>query len=122
VSKAIHWQWLATCACQGFWRADAVGKSKRTNMKSAYELAMEKLQKESPDSELSAEQKAEIAELDNLYQSKLAEREVFLGGKIEEAKLAGDLEAHQQLERELISDRKTLEAELEEKKEAVRNR
>ncbi len=90
-------------------------------MKSAYELAMEKLQKESPDQTLSEEKKAEIAELDNLYQSKLAEREVFLGGKIEEAKLAGDLEAHQQLERELTSDRKTIAAELEEKKEAVRN-
>ncbi|MDP7011222.1 MAG: hypothetical protein QF685_07575 [Verrucomicrobiota bacterium] len=110
-----------TCVCQVFWRADAAGKSKRINVKSAYELAMEKLQKESPDSELSEEQKAEIAELDNLYQSKLAEREVFLGGKIEEAKLAGDLEAHQQLERELTSDRKTIAAELEEKKEAVRN-
>mgnify|MGYP001471213776 FL=1 len=90
-------------------------------MKSAYELAMEKLQKESPAQTLSEEKKAEIAELDNLYQSKLAEREVFLGGKIEEAKLAGDLEAHQQLERELTSDRKTIAAELEEKKEAVRN-
>ena len=90
-------------------------------MKSAYELAMEKLQKESPGSKLSAEQKSEIAELDNLYQSKLAEREVFLGGKIEEAKLAGDLEAHQQLERELNSDRKTIAAELEEKKEEIRN-
>jgi len=90
-------------------------------MKSAYELAMEKLQKESPDQTLSEEKKAEIAELDNLYQSKLAEREVFLGGKIEEAKLAGDLEAHQQLERELTSDRKTIAAELEEKKESVRN-
>ena len=91
-------------------------------MKSAYELAMEKLQKESPAQTLSEEKKAEIAELDNLYQSKLAEREVFLGGKIEEAKLAGDLEAHQQLERELTSDRKTIAAELEEKKEEVRNR
>jgi ATP-dependent protease ClpP protease subunit len=90
-------------------------------MKSAYELAMEKLQKESPAQTLSEEKKAEIAELDNLYQSKLAEREVFLGGKIEEAKLAGDLEVHQQLERELTSDRKTIAAELEEKKEAVRN-
>ena len=90
-------------------------------MKTAYELAMEKLQDEAPIPKLSDEQKAEIAELDNLYQSKLAEREVFLGGKIEEAKLIGDLEAHQQLERELSSDRKTLAAELEEKKEAVRS-
>ena len=91
-------------------------------MKSAYELAMEKLEKESPVPKVTDEMKAELAELDNLYQSKLAEREVFLGGKIEEAKLIGDLEAHQQLEHELSSDRKTLAAELEEKKEAVRNR
>ena len=58
-------------------------------MKSAYELAMEKLQKESPDQSLSDEKKAELAELDNLYKSKLAEREVFLGGKIAEAEATG---------------------------------
>ena len=91
-------------------------------MKTAYELAMEKLQDEAPIPKLSDEQKAEIAELDNLYQSKLAEREVFLGGKIAEAELAGEFEALEQLQRELSSDRKTLAAELEEKKEAVRNR
>ena len=68
-----------------------------------------------------AAREAELAELDNLYQSKLAEREVFLGGKIAEAELAGDFEALEQLQRELISDKKTLAAELEEKKEAVRN-
>lgn len=90
-------------------------------MKTAYELAMEKLQDEAPIPKLSDEQKAEIAELDNLYQSKLAEREVFLGGKIAEAELAGEFEALEQLQRELSSDRKTLAAELEEKKEAVRN-
>ena len=90
-------------------------------MKSAYELAMEKLQKESPDQTLSEEKKAELAELDNLYKSKFAEREVFLGGKIAEAEAVGDFEALEQLQRELASDRKTLEAELEEKKGQVRN-
>ena len=90
-------------------------------MKTAYELAMEKLQDEAPVPKLTDEQKAEIAELDNLYQSKLAEREVFLGGKIAEAELAGEFEALEQLQRELSSDRKTLAAELEEKKEAVRS-
>ncbi len=90
-------------------------------MKSAYELAMEKLGKESPVPKVTDDMKAELAELDNLYQSKLAEREVFLGGKIAEAELAGDFEALEQLQRELISDKKTLAAELEEKKEAVRN-
>ncbi len=92
------------------------------DMKSAYELAMEKLQKESPDQSLSDEKKAELAELDNLYKSKLAEREVFLGGKIAEAEASGDLEALEQLQRELTSDKKTLESELEEKKEEVRSR
>jgi len=90
-------------------------------MKSAYELAMEKLQKESPDQTLSEEKKAELAELDNLYKSKFAEREVFLGGKITEAEATGDFEALEQLQRELASDKKTLEAEMKEKKETIRN-
>jgi len=90
-------------------------------MKSAYELAMERLQKESPDQSLSEEKKAELAELDNLYKSKLAEREVFIGGKIAEAEATGDFEALEQLHRQLTSDKKTLESELEEKKEAVRS-
>lgn len=89
-------------------------------MKSAYELAMERLQKESPDQSLSEEKKTELAELDNLYKSKLAEREVFLGGKIAEAEATGDFEALDQLQRQLTSDKKTLESELEEKKEAAR--
>ena len=91
-------------------------------MKSAYELAMERLEKESPELKVTEEQKAELAELDNLYQSKLAEREVFLGGKIAEAEAVGDFEALEQLQKQLASDRKTLEAELEEKKEAVRGK
>ena len=69
-------------------------------MKSAYELAMERLQKESPDQSLSEEKKVELAELDNLYKSKLAEREVFLGGKIAEAEATGDFEALDQLQRQ----------------------
>ena len=90
-------------------------------MKSAYELAMERLQKESPDQSLSEEKKTELAELDNLYKSKLAEREVFLGVMIAKAEATGDYEALDQLQRQLTSDKKTLESELEEKKEAARD-
>ena len=43
-------------------------------------------------------------------------------GKIAEAEAGGDFEALEQLQRELTSDKKTLESELEEKKEAARNR
>ena len=44
-------------------------------MKSAYELAMERLNKSSPAIKLTAEQKKEIAELDSLYASKIAQRD-----------------------------------------------
>ena len=70
-------------------------------MKSAYELAMEKLQKESPDIKLTDEQRAELAELDKKYQAKIAEREVFLEGKIAEAVAAGEYEAAEQIQKEL---------------------
>ena len=47
-------------------------------MKSAYELAMERLAKESPVDSITEEQKVAIAEVDKKYSSKIAEREVFL--------------------------------------------
>ena len=47
-------------------------------MKSAYELAMERLEKQSPTARLSDEQRAAIAEIEASYRAKIAEREVFL--------------------------------------------
>lgn len=91
-------------------------------MKSAYELAMERLNKNAPTVKLSDDQKREIAELDSLYASKIAQREIFLKGEIGKAEMSGDFEALEQLQKQLGSERKTLAAELEEKKEAVRNR
>lgn len=89
-------------------------------MKSAYELAMERLSKSGPTVKLTAEQKKELAELDSKYAAKIAEREIFLKGELSKAAANADFEAMEQLERQLISERKTLQAELEEKKEAVR--
>lgn len=89
-------------------------------MKSAYELAMERLNKSAPTAKLTAEQKKEIAELDSLYASKVAQREIFLKGEIAKAEMSGDFEALEQLQRQLGSEKKTFAAELEEKKEAVR--
>lgn len=89
-------------------------------MKSAYELAMERLNKSAPTAKLTAEQKKEIAELDSLYASKVAQREIFLKGEIAKAEMSGDFEALEQLQKQLASEKKTLAAELEEKKEAVR--
>lgn len=89
-------------------------------MKSAYELAMERLNKSSPSVKLTDEQKKELAELESLYGAKIAQREIFLKGEIAKAIDKGDPEELQQLEQQLARDRKTLQTELEEKKEKIR--
>lgn len=89
-------------------------------MKSAYELAMERLNKQAPSVKVTDAQKAELADLDSLYKSKIADREILVKGQLQKAAEKGDAEAYEQLEKQLVSDRKTLNAELEEKKERVR--
>ena len=90
-------------------------------MKSAYELAMERLGKATPTVKLTVEQKKDIAELESKCIAKIAERELLLKGEIVKAVQKGDAEALQQLEKQLLSDRKSLRADCEEKKETVRN-
>ena len=89
-------------------------------MKSAFELAMERLEKESPTQELTDEQKAKLAELSKVYEAKIADREVFLNGEMEKAEAAGEFEQIEQLNKQLASERKVLEAELEVKKNELR--
>lgn len=89
-------------------------------MKSAYELAMERLNQQAPSVKLTAEQKAKLADLDSLYKSKIADREILVKGQLEKAADKGDAEAYEQLEKQLVSDRKSLNAELEERKDRVR--
>jgi len=89
-------------------------------MKTAYELAMERLGKASPTVKLTAGQKKEIAELESKCAAKIAERELFLKGEIVKAIDKGDAEAVEQMEKQLLSDRKSLRADCEEKKEKVR--
>jgi len=91
-------------------------------MKSAYELAMERLNKSSPTVKLTEKQKKEIAELDSKYQAKVAEREIGLKSEIAKAATQGDYEAMEKLEQQLSAERKKLQAELEEKKEQARQR
>jgi len=88
-------------------------------MKSAYELAMEKLEKEEPSTGgISEERKMRLDEVSKTYLAKIAEREVFLRGKIASARgNPGEIEA---LQRELRDEKRRLEAECEEKKEVVR--
>jgi len=87
-------------------------------MKSAYELAMELLNKTAPTVKLSAAQKKQLAELDSKYAAQIAAREIALNSEI--AKAADDVEKEESLRDQLMNDRKKLQAELEDKKERVR--
>ena len=89
-------------------------------MKSAYELAMERLNKTSPSVKLTAAQKKELADLDSKYAAKIAEREIALQGEIAKAAEAGDAEKMEQARQQLADERKKLQNDLEEKKERVR--
>ena len=89
-------------------------------MKTAYELAMERLSKAAPTVKLNEDQKKQLAELDSQCAAKIAERELFLQDEISKAVDRGDNEAMAQLEKQLISDRKSIRSEFENKKETVR--
>jgi hypothetical protein len=81
---------------------------------------MERLNKDSPSVNLSEGQKKKIADLESRASAKIAERELFLRGEIAKAIDKGDAEAIQQLEKQLVSDRKSIQADLEQKKAKVR--
>jgi hypothetical protein len=89
-------------------------------MKSAYELAMERLNKSAPLTKLNDAQKKEIAELDSRYAAKIAEREIFLKAELAKAQMKGDYEEFEKIEKQLVNERKALQQELEEKKEKAR--
>ena len=90
-------------------------------MKSAYELAMERLEKESgPTKPLTDEQKAELAEIDETYKAKIAEKELFLEGLIEKAKETGEVVELAELEEQKARELTRLREKQEEEKEKVR--
>jgi hypothetical protein len=88
-------------------------------MKSAYELAMERLEKKEPTKKLSDAQKSRIAEINSLYGSKIAEKETFLQGEIVKEKAKGDIAAVAQIQDQLAREVRRLHVEWEEKKAAV---
>ena len=90
-------------------------------MKSAYELAMERLQKASPSLSLSEEQKKELAEIDSKYRAKIAEKELFLRDQIGKAQTEGKVDDIDSLEKQLASDVRRLQEECEAAKEKLRS-
>ena len=89
-------------------------------MKTAYELAMERLNKSAPAVKLTPGQRKELAELDSKYAARIAEREISLAAEIDRMAASGDAEKSAELRQQLVRERKALQADLEEKKEKVR--
>ena len=89
-------------------------------MKSAYELAMERLQQTSPSLSLTEEQKKELAEIDSKYRAKIAEKELFLRDQIRKAQAEGKVDDIDSLEKQLASEVRRLQEECEASKEKLR--
>ena len=91
-------------------------------MKSAYELAMERLRATDPDAGalLTSDQKARLAEIDRIYQGKTAEREIFLKKQLDDLLAAGNGEEAEKVKKQLTGEKARLAEEKEEEKEKVR--
>ncbi len=89
-------------------------------MKSAYELAMERLENASPSISLTDDQRKEIAEIDSIYRAKIAEKEVFLKDQIRKAQNAGKFDEVESLQGQLVAEIRRLREDCEEKKEKLR--
>jgi hypothetical protein len=98
----------------------ASATSNAFTMKSAYELAMERLQKSSPSVTLTAEQKAQLTEVDSSFNAKIAERKIFLSDQIKKAAAAGKFDELESLEKQLAADVRRLEEDCENKKGKLR--
>ena len=89
-------------------------------MKSAYELAMERLQKASPSLVLNEDQKKELADVDSVYRAKIAEKELFLKNQLRNAHSAGKADEVDSLEKQLAAEIRRLQQDCEAKKEKLR--
>jgi hypothetical protein len=89
-------------------------------MKSAYELAMERLEKKAPTVALTDEQKQQIAEIDSTFKARMAEKELFLKGQIAKAQSEGKAEEAETLQKQLTIDLRRLQEGAETKKEKLR--
>ena len=87
-------------------------------MKSAYELAMERMGGD--EKPLTAEQKERIADVDAKYKAKIAERRIFLEKAIQDVHAQEKTEEAEELRSQLVQETAKLEAKSEEEKDRIR--
>ena len=89
-------------------------------MKSAYELAMERLAAEEPVVQLSAGQKQRIAEIEAKCKADIAAKELLLQGELAKNLAAGATDEATKIQRQLADEIRRFEERREREKDAVR--
>lgn len=89
-------------------------------MKSAYELAMERLAAKEPVLQLSADQKQRIATIEAKCKADIAAKELLLQSELAKTLAAGATEEAAKIQRQLTDEIRRLEEKREREKDAVR--
>jgi len=89
-------------------------------MKSAYELAMERLEAKEPGVLLTDGQKEQIAAIEAKCKADIAAKELLLQGEIAKAAAAGSTDEVAQIRRQLADEIRRFEEKRDRDKEAVR--
>jgi len=96
-------------------------EKKTEGLKSALDLAMERLEKKSGKiMALSDDQKKALAEIDSQLKAKIAEIEILKGKQIAEARTKGDVEEVQKVEAQKLADIGRARSHAESDKDRVR--
>jgi hypothetical protein len=84
---------------------------------------MERLSKSDPSASrpVTPEQRKRLADVDRLYQGKIAEREIFLKQQLEQALQGRDADAVEKIRKQITSEKARLEEDRESEKEQVRS-
>ncbi|MBJ7326635.1 MAG: hypothetical protein JHC52_04730 [Chthoniobacterales bacterium] len=90
-------------------------------MKSAYELAMERLAAKEPVLQLSADQKQRIAAIEAKCKADIAAKELLLQSELAKTLTAGATEEAAKIQRQLTDEIRRFEEKREREKDAVRS-
>ena len=91
-------------------------------MKSAYELAMERLQESDPDEQpVTDEMRKALAAVDEKFDAKVAERKIFLTQTLATATANQDLQEVELIQKQISNEKARIEEERETAKDKIRN-
>lgn len=90
-------------------------------MKSAYELAMERLAAKEPVVQLSADQKKRIADIEAKCKADIAAKELLLQSELAKARATGATDEAAKIQHQLTGEIRRFEEKREREKDAVRS-